>query len=311
MSNNKTFRKLSYFPLAIHNGTSLILTILLCSLTNLTFAKVHLPPSYDELLSRKYRMPRSNPNKPSPLPITRLTSPRTPYILDNENELDAKELTSRDEKGVKVNKQILTALSCISMLGIYIGFHYNYRMKRTKNTVEAIKQKNQELEKTIKNLESTNEHLCESTKKLNEQYLEIKAKLNSNLLYISSAKNLLELLHENIKKMETPLHEKKKILSLINSMRRTDLWNRIEEKYLQRHNEFISVLATKYPKISSNNLTLCILIKLGLSVKEIAQVRHSSEESVRMARTRLRKLFNIEDPNITIFAFLNALTHFD
>ena len=65
---------------------------------------------------------------------------------------------------------------------------------------------------------------------------------------------------------------------------------------------FYSRLKQNYPDISPNDLKICALIKLNLSIKEMAGILNISPDSVKTARYRLRKKLgmNTED-NLTNF----------
>jgi len=65
---------------------------------------------------------------------------------------------------------------------------------------------------------------------------------------------------------------------------------------------FYTRLKQKYPDISTNDLKICALIKLNLSIKEMASILNISPDSVKTARHRLRKKLqlNTED-NLTDF----------
>jgi DNA-binding CsgD family transcriptional regulator len=50
----------------------------------------------------------------------------------------------------------------------------------------------------------------------------------------------------------------------------------------------------RYPDLNSNDLRLCALLKLNLDTKEIATIMDISPESVKVARSRLRKKLQLE-----------------
>ena len=65
---------------------------------------------------------------------------------------------------------------------------------------------------------------------------------------------------------------------------------------------FYNRIKQEYPDISPNDLKLCALIKLNLSIKEMSAILNISPNSVKTARYRLRKKLrlNTED-NLTEF----------
>lgn len=52
---------------------------------------------------------------------------------------------------------------------------------------------------------------------------------------------------------------------------------------------FLNKLRESYPDLTPSEIDLCILLRLGLSGKEIAQMRNIDSESIRKAKYRLRK----------------------
>lgn len=58
--------------------------------------------------------------------------------------------------------------------------------------------------------------------------------------------------------------------------------------------EFYERLLKEYPEISKAERALCAHLKLGLSNKEIAQIKNSTENSVNVSKARLRKKIGLE-----------------
>jgi DNA-binding CsgD family transcriptional regulator len=65
---------------------------------------------------------------------------------------------------------------------------------------------------------------------------------------------------------------------------------------------FYTRLKQNYPEISANDLKICALIKLNLSIKEMAAILNISPDSVKTARHRLRKKLQLStEENLTDF----------
>ena len=63
----------------------------------------------------------------------------------------------------------------------------------------------------------------------------------------------------------------------------------------QIHPNFFSTLKQIVnDKLSSSEMRLCMLLRLNLSSKEIADILHITPDSVRIARYRLRKKLPLE-----------------
>jgi hypothetical protein len=79
-------------------------------------------------------------------------------------------------------------------------------------------------------------------------------------------------------------------------------WNDFETYFESVNKNFYTKLKNKYPDIGSNDLKICALIKLNLSIKEMASILNISPDSVKTARYRLRKKLQLNtEENLTEF----------
>jgi hypothetical protein len=59
--------------------------------------------------------------------------------------------------------------------------------------------------------------------------------------------------------------------------------------------EFLSRIKTIHPDLTENEIKLIVLIRMNLSLKQIAIIRNISTPSVKIAKNRLKKKLNIPD----------------
>ncbi|MDI1317292.1 hypothetical protein [Flavobacterium sp.] len=79
-------------------------------------------------------------------------------------------------------------------------------------------------------------------------------------------------------------------------------WKDFDSHFESVNKNFYTRLKGKYPDISSNDLKICALIKLNLSIKEMASILNISPDSVKTARHRLRKKLQLStEENLTDF----------
>lgn len=83
-------------------------------------------------------------------------------------------------------------------------------------------------------------------------------------------------------------------------------WEDFKIHFEQIHGDFAMTLSRRYPQLSNNELRLCSLIKIGLSVKEMATLLNISAQGVKTARYRLRKKFELKKEE-KLLSFLHAL----
>lgn len=72
-------------------------------------------------------------------------------------------------------------------------------------------------------------------------------------------------------------------------------WEIFYQKFNESHANFLQKLIQKHPDLTTYEQKLCSLIKMDLSNQEIANILHIENNSVRMAKTRLKKKLNIEE----------------
>ncbi|HLP64426.1 tetratricopeptide repeat protein [Flavobacterium sp.] len=79
-------------------------------------------------------------------------------------------------------------------------------------------------------------------------------------------------------------------------------WKDFDHYFESVNKNFYTRLKQKYPEISANDLKICALIKLNLSIKEMATILNISPDSVKTARHRLRKKLQLStEENLTDF----------
>lgn len=149
--------------------------------------------------------------------------------------------------------------------------------------------------------------ITEEQKKLKEQQMqnEIEFKesqLSALTLQMLQKNELMQELDNQLKEIKDSNIEKsiRKILTK-GAIQDRD-WNDFNVSFESTNKNFYAKLKQAYPDISPNDLKICALIKMNLSIKEMAGILNISPDSVKTARYRLRKKLqlNTED-NLTDF----------
>jgi DNA-binding CsgD family transcriptional regulator len=79
-------------------------------------------------------------------------------------------------------------------------------------------------------------------------------------------------------------------------------WKDFDQHFERVNKHFYTRLKQNYPEIRANDLKICALIKLNLSIKEMASILNISTDSVKTARHRLRKKLQLStEDNLTDF----------
>jgi DNA-binding CsgD family transcriptional regulator len=84
-------------------------------------------------------------------------------------------------------------------------------------------------------------------------------------------------------------------------------WENFKKAFTEMYPIFFSRIRYQYPEVTAAELRLSALVKLNLSLKETATILGISPESVKTARYRLRKKFQIKE-NETLEQFIDRLT---
>ncbi|HET8735166.1 MAG TPA: hypothetical protein VFM69_01075, partial [Pricia sp.] len=83
-------------------------------------------------------------------------------------------------------------------------------------------------------------------------------------------------------------------------------WEDFKRHFEEVHTDFHGRLKEKHPDLSANDLKLCSLTRLNLSIKETAGVLGISPESAKTSRYRLRKKLGLE-PDDALLDYLLRL----
>ncbi len=95
-------------------------------------------------------------------------------------------------------------------------------------------------------------------------------------------------------------HKLEKIIS--KGLNQDKEWSDFNIYFESINKHFYDRLKQAYPTISPNDLKICALIKLQLSIKEMAAILNISPDSVKTARYRLRKKLDLNtEDNLTSF----------
>ncbi len=192
---------------------------------------------------------------------------------------------------------------------VVIFFRLNGRIKEKRELIE----KNKELHETQKQLmrsELKNKELKNS--KLEEELSHKNSDLVNFALDIArknkfSTKVLIGL--ENIEKSKG-VDQKKRLRELISftqsHLKINDDLESFQMNVEKVNQDFFGRLVSKYPDLTSGERYLCGLIRLNLTIKDIAAMRNISPKTVEMARYRLRKKLEL-DPSDDLNVFLQDL----
>ncbi|HVV03438.1 MAG TPA: LuxR C-terminal-related transcriptional regulator [Puia sp.] len=133
-------------------------------------------------------------------------------------------------------------------------------------------------------------------------------------MHLLQRSNLLSGIREEllavIKKLNIPglPYELRNVFKMLGDPEKNDNdWQHFTLYFDQVHNNFLSVLKSKYPLLSATDLKLCAYLRLNLSSKEIAQMLNISLKGVEVSRYRIRKKLSLPT-EVNLYEFLLTIT---
>lgn len=199
-----------------------------------------------------------------------------------------------EKKNAHLNELYLTLLFSIVVTLIFLALLYlNHQRLRTAKERSMLVSDKLLLQKELEAKTLEEEQL--------RQKLEFHAKtLTANTLNLIQKNEILERIKakaEDIRKSSAVDMPAKvnNLMHTVNFALNVDKdWENFRIHFEQVHNNFFDHLKSKFPDLNSNDLKLCALLKLNLDTKQIATVMDISPESVKVARSRLRKKLQLE-----------------
>lgn len=90
-----------------------------------------------------------------------------------------------------------------------------------------------------------------------------------------------------------------------NSLTNDTAWNEFQERFTSLNPNFVKSISENHPDLTKSEIRLLILFKIGYSQKEIADILNIAPDSVKKARTRLRKKLNLDDSD-NLISYLSS-----
>lgn len=161
-----------------------------------------------------------------------------------------------------------------------------YFGKRQKENIQSLEDLKHHKVENERRLASSNERLDRLEARIKELNAQSEANPSTPSFDITNLLAIFELLKSNISQEEGWLHFK--------------------EEFLRLDPQFLSKLVERNPMLSKSEIRLLILMKIGYTQKEIAQLLAISPESVKKAKQRTRKKLGLP-PELTTMEYLRSL----
>lgn len=131
--------------------------------------------------------------------------------------------------------------------------------------------------------------------------------LTKQTLYLLQKRQLLDKIVDELKeiaKLDSP-SVKDRLKDLVKAVRKEmstrEEWQNFTQTFEMAHPGFFNRLQLRFPELTDNDLKLAALLRLGFDTKELAAILNITPDSVRKARTRLRKKLALDEETLTEF----------
>jgi tetratricopeptide (TPR) repeat protein/DNA-binding CsgD family transcriptional regulator len=211
----------------------------------------------------------------------------------NVQELERRQLldTEQHERRKSTFKFYLIILILIIIVLLAILFLFRTMQQRK---IERIKKEKADLQlvNVEKDVELRNREIIEKVLKISEK----------NELIDATVKLLDDFSPTLSQKQRSQLE------AITRDLRMRGTKNQWEEFYgyfSQVYSQFYEKLEKEFPGLTLNEKRLCALLKLNMTTKDMAAITNLNFKSIEVARTRLRKKFNLTNSNLTLQEFFS------
>jgi len=166
------------------------------------------------------------------------------------------------------------------------------RLKRQKSIIAN------EHEKELSKIE--NQILQEKIELQKEELMRLAKTMLRNTKLVNKLDAEIQKISEN---KSIPAANLRGLKSIVESNRNPeDEWKIFEMSFNNTYNNYLMILSTKFPSLTTSDLKLAAYIRMNISSKEISSLLNISPKSTEMARYRLRKKLELDhDQNLTAF----------
>jgi PAS domain S-box-containing protein len=227
--------------------------------------------------------------RPEDIPIDKHT---LALWMDNNRRAFSGEIIKGEVEFIRDGEKryFYNIISPIYNKGIIEGIMgFNIDITEQKQTEEALKEREKELELKSHNLEEANVALKVLLKKRDEDKLELEEKILLNI------KELVVPYLEKLKK--NTLDEKQKIYVSI-----------LESNLKDITSSFSHRLSSKYMNFTPTEIQIANLLRRGKTSKEIAELINSSPKNVAFHRENIRRKLGLKNKKTNLKSYLLSLT---
>jgi len=211
--------------------------------------------------------------------------------IEEEIKFEEERKLIREKQKNKEQRILIIGIIMLLVLSVVFFMYLIQRLKAKKNQLqkEGLEKENELLEKNllIKNQE-----------------------LTSKVMFMLKRNGLIQDVSEKLLKLKYNLKKEnvKPVMDLIYDLQQAqdeNIWKEFELRFTSVHPEFYDKLNADFQDLTANEKRICAYIRLNLTTKEISYFTGIRPNTIEVARTRLRKKFNLTNTEITLEKFLS------
>lgn len=221
---------------------------------------------------------------------------RTSQLAEMEVRFESERKEKENQLLKKDNdlNKLYAAVASISFISvIIIGFLFFTRQRiKIRSTQTIVESEKRLLEAELKNAQLNQLQLRKEIDFKNKELTTYALTMVQKNEILEEVRSSIEQILKNTDALEEPLKKLGKVVDY--SFHLDKDWNEFKIFFEGVHNDFFVKLKGQFPDLSSTDLKLCALIRLNLNIKQAAAILRISPDSVKIARHRLRKKFNMQ-----------------
>lgn len=187
---------------------------------------------------------------------------------------------------------IAIGLYILSFILILILTHTIYRNYYKKQREKLLEKAEREL--ALKEYQIKDQKLNFINKNLKQDIENKNKELASSTMSLIKKNEFLNQIKNELKKTSNDENLVSVIQIINKNINNSDDWKMFEEAFNNADKDFFKKVKKIHPKLTSNDLRLCMYLRMNLSSKEIAPLLNITPRSIEIKRYRLRKKINLE-----------------
>ncbi len=195
--------------------------------------------------------------------------------MEKVRDAEQKEVFAKEKASLYQKMVLLFFGMIISIISLFwVVFNKNKKLNQNQNKV-----KNQ-----IQLTRNQTEELDLVNEKLTKNNIILKEDISVKNNELTRSKEIIENIKDASKESRN-----KRINSIIRSELDESYWVELKSINNYRDQDFVRKMSELNADLSFNEITICCMIKENLSTKDIAKLKQSTPESIKVARSRIRK----------------------